>query len=43
MAQKQRRLLVEGRAATQRAALPEELWAWAAPHLSPRYEALRRR
>ena len=30
-------------AATKRAALPEELWAWAAPHLSPRYEALRRR
>ena len=33
----------EGRAATKRDALPEELWAWAAPHLSPRYEALRRR
>ena len=33
----------ESRAATKRAALPEELWAWAAPHLSPRYEALRRR
>ena len=30
-------------AATKRAALPDELWAWAAPHLSPRYEALRRR
>jgi len=33
----------ESRAATKRDALPEELWAWAAPHLSPRYEALRRR
>ena len=31
------------RAAAKRAALPEELWAWAAPHLAPRYEALRRR
>jgi hypothetical protein len=31
------------RAATKRDALPEELWAWAAPHLSPRYEALRHR
>ena len=31
------------RAATKRAALPGELWAWAAPHLSPRYEALRGR
>ena len=31
------------RAATKREALPEELWAWAAPHLSPRYEALRGR
>ena len=31
------------RAATKRAALSDELWAWAAPHLSPRYEALRRR
>ena len=30
-------------AATKRAALPEDLWAWAAPHLSPRYAALRRR
>jgi hypothetical protein len=30
-------------AATKRAALPEELWSWAAPHLSPRYAALRRR
>ena len=30
-------------AATKLAALPEDLWAWAAPHLSPRYEALRRR
>jgi hypothetical protein len=30
----------ESRAATKRAALPEDLWAWAAPHLSPRYEAL---
>ncbi len=33
----------ESRAATKRAALPEDLWAWAAPHLSPRYAALRRR
>ena len=33
----------ESRAATKRAALSEELWAWAAPHLSPRYAALRRR
>jgi hypothetical protein len=33
----------ENRAATKRAALPEELWAWAAPHLSPRYAALRGR
>ena len=33
----------ESRAATKRDALAEELWAWAAPHLSPRYEALRRR
>ena len=33
----------ESRAATKRAALPEELWAWAAPHLSPLYEALCRR
>ena len=31
------------RAATKRAALPGELWAWTAPHLSPRYEALLRR
>ena len=31
------------RATTKRAALPGELWAWAAPHLSPRYEALRGR
>ncbi len=30
-------------AATKRAALSQELWAWAAPHLSPRYAALRRR
>jgi hypothetical protein len=30
-------------AATKRAALPEDLWAWAAPHLSPRYAALRGR
>ena len=33
----------ESRAATKRAALSDELWAWAKPHLSPRYEALRRR
>ena len=33
----------KGLAATKRAALPEELWAWAAPHFAPRYEALRRR
>ena len=33
----------ESRAATKRAALSQELWAWAAPHLSPRYEALRHR
>ena len=33
----------ENSAATKRAALPEELWAWAAPHLSPRYAALRGR
>ena len=33
----------ESRAATKRDALPEDLWAWAAPHLSPRYAALRSR